>query len=836
MMTADYTTRLANRSSRSVHFFRSISEWRLITCGMMLLLSLTSPISLAAQTYTLSGFVTDVESGEKLIGANLFVFDLNTGTVTNNYGFYSLTLPADSIFLRVSYIGYESRTFSIDLRSDLELDVELTGEAVDLEGVEIVAERVENRIASTQMSAVNVPIIEIQKLPALFGETDILKAIQLLPGVQAGSEGSSGLYVRGGGPDQNLILLDGAPVYNASHIFGFLSVFNPEALQNVNLIKGGFPSRYGGRLSSVLDISMKEGNLKKFEVDGALGLISSKLTLQGPIVRDKMSFIVSGRRTYVDFIARPIIRNQNDELEEDAIFYFYDLNAKVNYIVSPQHRLYLSLYAGKDEFGGTFKEEFENRIESSRAGLDWGNLTSTFRWNYLIGNKLFANTTLTYSQYAFNTLAQYIDIDTGISPYEQLNRIIYESGIEDWTGKIDFDYRPSPQHYIRFGGNAIRHEFTPGIGRFRFEETGSLSVDTLLTPASQTFRGTEYYLYAEDDIQVSTRLKTNIGGHFSGMSVNGRHYTSLQPRISLSYLLQSNLSLKASYGTMQQYLHLLSNSGINLPTDLWVAATDRIKPQNAWQAAAGLHYAFLDGGYEASFEGYYKGMDNLIEFKPGTSFLATHQDWQEKVEDGRGWSYGTELFFQKKTGRTTGWIGYTLSWTERKFPGLNNGKAFPYRYDRRHDLSVVVTHRLKRNLDVGLTWVYGTGNAITLATAQYLGADLFGQNGTTNQFGPFGGFRLHYYGDRNSFRMAPYHRLDLAINWHRERAWFSKKGSSTFSVSVYNVYNRKNPFFIYAAGGGFGTSGIADFGTTNPGYRQVSLFPILPSVSYSFHF
>ena len=799
-----------------------------------LLLALASPaIAQLPQFHTISGFVTDQESGEKLIGANLYVFALNTGTVTNNYGFYSLTLPADSLYLRVSYLGYETRDFAIDLRDDIALNVELSEEAIDLEGVEVIAERATDRVASTQMSMVDVPVTEIQKLPALFGETDILKAIQLLPGVQAGSEGSSGLYVRGGGPDQNLILLDGAPVYNASHIFGFFSVFNPEALQNVNLIKGGFPSRYGGRLSSVLDISMKEGNLKKFETDGALGLISSKLTLQGPILKDRMSFIVSGRRTYVDYIARPIIRNQNDDFEEDAIFYFYDLNAKVNYIANDRHRLYLSLYAGKDEFGGTFKDEIDTRIESSRAGLDWGNLTSTFRWNYLFSNKLFANTTLTYSQYAFNTLAQYIETEAGNAPFRQLNRIVYESGIQDWTGKIDFDFRPSPKHYIRFGGNAIRHEFTPGIGRFRFEETGSLTVDTLLTPESTTFRSTEYYLYAEDDVQITSRLKTNLGAHYSGMTVRGKHYTSLQPRVSLSYLLKSNLSVKASYGTMQQYLHLLSNSGINLPTDLWVAATDRIKPQYAWQAAAGIHYAFPTGGYEASIEGYYKGMDNLIEFRPGTSFLATHQDWQEKVESGRGWSYGAELFLQKKVGRTTGWIGYTLSWTERKFAELNSGNTFPYRYDRRHDFSIVVTHKLKPTLDIGLTWVYGTGNAITLATAQFPAANLLDRQ---NRFGPFGGGRLHYYGSRNSFRMAPYHRLDLALNWHRDRAWFSKKGKSTLSVSVYNVYNRKNPFFIYAAGGGFGTAGIEGISTTDPGYRQVSLFPILPSVSYSFHF
>ena len=779
----------------------------------------------AQAQFTISGFITDSQSGEKLIGANLFVHGANTGTVTNNYGFYSLTLPADSIYITISYIGYEPRNFSIDLSQDIDLNVELSPDAITLDGVEIVGERPEDRVASTEMSVVNVPITEVKKLPVLFGETDILKAIQLLPGVQAGSEGSSGLYVRGGGPDQNLILLDGAPVYNASHIFGFFSIFNPDALQNVKLTKGGFPSRYGGRLSSVLDISMKEGNLKEFETDGGIGLISSKLTVQGPIKKDQMSFIVSGRRTYIDYIARPLIRNQNDEFDEDAVFYFYDLNAKVNYTPNKRSRLYLSVYTGKDEFGSTFSDVQTDYEEYNQVGLDWGNLTSTFRWNYLFSNQLFANTTLTFSKYAFNTLAQFEEVaKVGGLTTRNFNRVVYESGIKDWTGKIDFDYRPSPSHYIRFGANAIRHEFTPGIGRYKSEQTGEAPVDTLLTEAASSFRGTEYYTYIEDDIQVTRRLKSNIGAHFSGMMVNGRHYTSIQPRVSISFLLRPNLSIKASYGTMQQYLHLLSNSGINLPTDLWVAATDRIKPQEAWQAAGGLHFALPSGGYELSLEGYYKGMKNLIEFRPGATFLDTNKNWQDKVESGEGWSYGTEFFLQKKTGRTTGWVGYTLSWTERQFDKLNGGQTFPYRYDRRHDISVVATHKLKQNLDIGMTWVYGTGNAVTLTTARFKEAQL-----AANQF--YFGDALRTYGGRNSFRMGAYHRFDIAFNWHKERAFYSKKGESTLSVGIYNVYNRKNPFFIYST-----VEGDPDTRTLRNVYRQVSLFPIIPSISYTFHF
>ena len=779
-----------------------------------------------SQTFTISGFITDVDSGEKLIGANIFVVNKSMGTVTNNYGFYSLTLPQDSLLLRVSYLGFQTRNFELDLTADIELSVELSPEAVRLNGVEVVAERIENDVQSTQMSSIDVSIKEVQTLPAIFGEADILKTLQLLPGVQAGSEGSNGFYVRGGGPDQNLILLDGAPVYNASHIFGFFSVFNPEALQNVTLIKGGFPARYGGRLSSVVDISMKEGNLKAFETDGALGLISSKLTLQGPIVRDKMSFIVSGRRTYIDYIARPFIRSNDGE---DAIFFFYDLNAKVNYVVNDRSRIYGSVYAGQDKFGASFEDSYDNGSENFRGSLDWGNLTATLRWNYLFSNRLFANTSFIYSKYRFNTLTRIIEqFDDGEIASEVFNQISYRSGIEDWTAKIDLDYRPSPNHYIRFGANAIRHAFTPGIGRFQFEETGEIPIDTELTPDTEVFKGTEYYAYIEDDLNIGARIKANLGAHFSGMAVQGTNYTSIQPRIALRYLVGPTLSIKASFGTMQQYLHLLSNSGINLPTDLWVAATKRVKPQNAWQAAAGVNYAFQDAAYELSVEGYYKGMKNLIEFRPGTSFLATNQDWQDKVEVGDGWSYGSEVFLQKKAGRTTGWIGYTLSWTERKFEGLNQGRVYPYRYDRRHDISVVVTHKLKDNLDIGMTWVYGTGNAITLATARFQNADQTDFNFSENLLG---------YGGRNSYRMAPYHRLDLAFNWHKDRAWYSKKGSSTFSLSVYNAYNRKNPFFIYGTSEfqgdpflGFDPSRIVYR------YRQVSLFPILPSISYRFHF
>ncbi len=780
-----------------------------------------------AQSHTISGFVSDADSGEKLIGANLWVTNANSGTVSNNYGFFSLTLPAGPLYLQASYLGFENRYFEIDLQADLSLNIELSTKSVRLDDIEVIAERTEDAVTSTQMGAIDVSLKEVQTLPAMFGEADFLKTLQLLPGVQGGSEGSNGLYVRGGGPDQNLILLDGAPVYNANHVFGFLSTFNSDALQNVSLIKGGFPARNGGRLSSVIDISMKEGNLKKFETDGSLGLIMSSLTVQGPIIEDKMSFIVSGRRTYADVLARPFL-NLSDG--EKPVFFFYDFNAKVNYIASPRSRLYASMYAGRDKFGYTFKEEENNRSEDLAGNLDWGNLSATLRWNYLFSNKLFANTSLIYSKYQFNTLARITEqFDDGETFFEEFNQLNYVSGIKDLTAKIDLDYLPTPDHFIRFGASAIRHAFKPGIGRYRFEETGEVPLDTELTPDTEVFRGMEYYLYAEDDINLGNRLGVNLGVHFSGMAVQGTNYTSLQPRLAMSFLLSPNWSFKASYSTMQQYLHLLTNSGINLPTDLWVAATSRVKPQQAWQAATGMHYAVPNGSYEFSVEGYYKSMKNLIEFKSGTSFLATNEDWQDKIEVGEGWSYGAEVFVRKKAGRTTGWLGYTLSWTERQFDGLNQGRVFPFRYDRRHDISIALSYQMYENTDVGLTWVYGTGNSITLPTARFKDVDYTEHIRTADLLG---------YGDRNGYRMGAYHRLDLALNWHKDRAWRSSKGSSTFTISIYNLYIRRNPYFIFGTGRGTSSGGTPldeDFIITYR-YRQISLFPLIPTFYYRFHF
>ncbi len=780
----------------------------------------------AGQLNTLSGFITDAESGERLIGANVWDKASESGTASNAFGFFSLTLPAGERLIQVSFLGYEPVRLKVDLARSIQLNVAMSPRTLGLEGVQVTAERIEDEVASTQMSAIDLPVEELKTLPAFLGEVDVIKAIQLLPGVQSGTEGSTGLYVRGGGPDQNLILLDGAPVYNASHVFGFLSVFNADALQHVQLIKGGFPARYGGRLSSVIDLGMKEGNLKSFEANGTIGLVFSSLTLQGPIVKDKASFIVSARRTYIDVLARPFLNSRLPE-GENYTSYFYDANAKLNVTLSSRSRLYLSVYTGRDVYGAEYENRFERgRVvyrDRNKGGADWGNLTSTLRWNYLLSDRLFSNTTLAFSKYNFDIESRLTQLEERSPPVETFEEVVYQSGIEDFRASVDFDYRPRQSHYIRFGANLVQHHFNPGVSTLQLQLAQAGLTDTTLTPNSFPFSGLEGYLYVEDDITLSDRIKINAGVHASGMRVEGRTYRSVQPRLAVRYLIGPDWSVKGSFSTMQQYLHLLTNTGINLPTDLWLAATDRIKPQHAWQAAIGTYHAFEEGAYSVSLEGYYKRMDNLIEYKPGASFITPNQDWQEKVAVGAGWSTGLELLLRKKKGATRGWIGYTLSWTRRKFGALNDGEIFPYRYDRRHDLSIVLTHTLKPNLDLGVTWVYGTGQAITLATGRFIDGRLLDP-------GYFDGSRsapeLREFGPRGGYRMAAYHRLDIALNWHFEKAFFSNAGQGTLAAGAYNAYSRRNPFYLFTANAPDGSRQ----------YRQASLFPVLPFVSYRFEF
>ncbi|MFN4233659.1 MAG: TonB-dependent receptor [Bacteroidia bacterium] len=794
---------------------------------LLFLVSLLFSIVLFAQKRTVSGYIEDARSAEKLIGANVYDKSSYKGTSTNVYGFFSITLPSDSFELIFSYVGYQPQILKFNLFKDTIITIRLNP-AIQLKEVEVSAEKLSEKIQErSQMSMIEIPMEQIKSLPVLLGERDVLKVIQLLPGVQSGGEGTSGLYVRGGGPDQNLILLDGVPVYNASHLFGFFSVFNPDAINSVQLIKGGFPARYGGRLSSVIDIRMKEGNLQDYKVEGSIGIVASKLTVEGPIKKDKASFIISGRRTYIDILAQPFIRmfSKAEQNNLRAGYYFYDLNAKVNYRISEKDHLFISSYMGNDKAYFKIKDQYQldDKIYTNKidANLGWGNITTALRWNRIINSKLFFNTTLTYSKYAFLTKDGFItEGDNQKSEY----RSIYNSGIYDLGMKVDFDFVPNTNHYIKFGLAETYHTFIPGISAFKSSFQG-IGIDT--TFGAKKLFAHETGLYIEDDWNINSRLKANLGLHFSTFILSKKQYYSLQPRLSARYMLNNDWSVKASYAQMAQFLHLLSNATIGLPTDLWLPVTDTIPPQYSKQWAAGMARTIKDV-YELSIEGYYKTMYNLLEYKDGASFFNASGDWQQKVEIGRGWSYGAEFLIQKKKGRFSGWIGYTLSWTYRQFQNLNFGRPFPYRFDRRHDVGIALTYQLRENIDMGLVWVYGTGNAITLATETYLANPFLESTGFTYDYiynadnNAFFNYTVDNFQARNDFRMPPYHRLDLGINFHKKL----KRMERTWSLGLYNAYSRRNPFYLYIGYNKWNERVI----------KQVALFPIIPSLSYSFKF
>jgi hypothetical protein len=772
------------------------------------------PFVSVAQRATINGYIKDQATGENLIGATVMHEATLSGTTANVHGFYSFTLRADTCTLIYSYVGYQPIRMSFRLHGDTTLNVNLAA-ANQLDEVVVEATRGEELEKLTKMGSVTLTAEQIKSLPAFLGEVDVLKIIQLMPGVKS-SEGSTGLYVRGGGPDQNLMLLDGVPVYNASHLFGFFSVFNADAINRVELIKGGFPARYGGRLSSVIDINMKDGNMKELHGEGSIGIIAAKLALEGPIIKDKTSFLVSGRRTYADILAWPFIKAAPDDVK--AGYFFHDFNAKINHIFNQKNRIYLSTYWGDDKAYSRYRDEYRQPngtvIQSEEeAGLKWGNFINALRWNHIVGPRLFSNLTATYSKYHFNIFSEYSEVITppDTTSTREFGYAEYNSGIRDWAAKLDFDFIPTPDHYIRFGGQAIRHLFSPGA----FATQSSTELDT--TIGARKIYANEFSVYVEDDMRVGDLVKINAGIHASAFAVEGNLYHSVQPRLAARLMLGSELSMKASYAMMTQYIHLLTNAGLGLPTDLWVPSTAKVAPQQARQAALGFAKSYKSR-YEFSLEGYYKTMESLIEYRDGASFINLDDDWQNNVvTGGQGRSYGTEVLLQKKTGSLTGWIGYTLSWAERQFDELNFGKWYYYKYDRRHDISVAMTHSWNKRLDFSAAWVFGTGNAITLPIASYPGP-------ANEQPGdPYRYFTsIDYFGQRNAFRMRSYHRLDLSISFVKEKKWGERK----WTIAVYNTYNRQNPFYM-------------DLGRTPQGdlaFYQYSLFPVIPSIAYSFKF
>lgn len=767
---------------------------------------LIAHLAIAQKKVTISGHITDAATGEALINASVFETSSYKGVITNNYGFFSLTLPAGKSKIGFSYVGYNAQYIDMVLDKNQRVNIALSPK--ELNEVKVVAQKVDDKVKSSQMSKVDVSIEKIQNLPTFLGEADVIKTLQLLPGVQSGTEGSSGLYVRGGGPDQNLLLLDGVPIYNANHLFGFFSVFNPNAIKNVSLYKGGFPARFGGRLSSVVDIRMKEGNMKEYHGKFSVGLISSNFNFEGPIAKDKTAFNISARRTYADLLARPFMTK-----EENGGFYFYDLNAKINHKFNDRSRIYLSAYMGNDVAHTTSEESYNKNYDKNKSNMKWGNITTALRWNYIFSDKLFSNTTLTYSKYTFNV---------GMDQKEYNNKVLYShqnfdytSHIQDVAYKLDFDYFPTSDHAIKFGVNYIFHRFKPGVRTFLDKDKSTTEFETQSVDDNK--KAHEISAYIEDDFTLGARLKMNLGMHFSGFNVDNNFYTSIEPRASLRYLLTDRISVKAAYSKMQQYIHLLSNSTVSLPTDLWLPVTKKIKPMKSEQFALGAVYK-IQKGVNFSLEGFYKKMDNLIAYKEGASFFGGNKSWEDKVEIGEGWSYGIEALLSKEMGKTTGWIGYTLSWADRKFQNLNFGEKFPARYDRRHDISIALTHKFSPKIDVGATWVYGTGNALTVATHTINVASPNPFSSKTS---------ADYYGKRNNYRMGAYHRLDLGINFHKKK----KHGIRTWNISIYNAYSRQNPFFVY-----FDEEYNTATKKTRKQLKQISLFPIIPSITYSYKF
>ena len=785
----------------------------------------------AQETHTVSGYIKDASSGEALIGASIFLEEEGKGAATNVYGYYSFTVNSGVYHVKISYVGYEDYKAIIDLKKDLRLNIELNAMSDVLNEVLIEAEASDQNTTGTQMGEIDLDMQKVKTLPAFMGEVDILKTIQYLPGVQSGGEGNTGFYVRGGGPDQNLILLDEATVYNASHLFGFFSVFNADAIKNVKLIKGGMPSNYGGRLASVLDVTMNDGNYKSYHAEGGIGLIASRLTVQGPIKQDTASFILSGRRTYADVLAEPFISDTSNA--KGSGYHFYDLTAKLNWRISDKDRLFLSGYFGRDVF--TFKRnDFDLEFN-----VPWGNATSSLRWNHLFNDKLFLNTTAVFTDYNF----AFEGIQSQFS-------FKLSSGIRDWNLKQDLTYYPNSLHNIKFGWNYTFHRFIPSSVS---ASSGNVEFDT---GEIVKIYGNEAAIYVLDEFDLTENFKVNAGFRLSmyqhigpftryyknpntGVTDSTRQYSNFEsiktyfgpePRISARYLFNDNSSFKFGISHNYQYIHLASISSISLPTDLWFPSTEIVKPQIGTQYSAGYFRNFFDNHFEGSLELYYKDLKNLIEYKEN-SF--PEDDVSNNVDNqltfGKGYSYGAEFFFKKRLGDFNGWIGYTWSRTMRQFDAIDDGGWFPAKYDRRNDLSVVLQYDITERINVGAVFIYSTGNSITLPERRW--------------YSIFENRLITVWSKRNAYRLDPYHRMDFSLTIkakdykkikNAETGEISKEPKklvSSWNFSVYNLYNRANPYFIF-----FDYEGDPQSGTLDLSAYQVSLFPILPSITWNFKF
>ncbi len=803
-------------------------KFRLVTFLFLFI----SAFALGQKRYTLSGELREAATGETSIGAIVSAKDTGKGTATNVYGFYSLTLDEGTYTIEYSILGFATQSFTIVLDKDQVLNVEMKEQTDTTREVEIVADK-SNNTKSTDIGKIGLEVDAIKKLPVLLGEIDILKTITLLPGVSSSGEGNAGFYVRGGGVDQNLILLDNATVYNASHLFGFFSVFNADAVKNLELTKGGVPASYGGRLASVLDIALKEGNNKEFHAQGGIGTIASRLTIEGPIKKNVSSFIISGRRTYIDVLLKPFVNPESNF--SGSGYYFYDVNAKLNYKIGKKDQLFASAYFGRDVFG------FNSKQTNFSTRIPWGNATATLRWNRIMSQKLFMNAIATFTDYRFAFEGGQEDFQFKLS-----------SGIQDYGAKVQWNYFPNYLHSIKWGAEYVHHNFIPNSV---YARSGDTEFDT---GPKVNLLSHEMALFALDEWDINEYLKVNIGmrvSHFIHVGPFTRYvqqpaaglgappaavpvvydagekvkaYTGFEPRASLRYLLNKVSSIKAGFMRNYQYIHLTSLSPTSLPTDVWLPSTDITKPQIGMQYSTGYFRNFDDDKWESSVEVYYKTMENQSEYKEGA---APEQTVGDNIDNllvfGKGWSYGAEFFLKKRVGRINGWVGYTWSKTTRKFAAIDKGDPFPTRWDRRHDMSLVLNYKLSKRWDLGFVFVYATGQPVTLPQQRYL----------------YETYIVDVYGERNSYRMAAYHRADFSATIHSKTSnavtdpesgfvvQQPRRVKSSWNFSVYNLYNRKNPYFIY-----FGNDGQLSTGTIQVKAYQVSLFPILPSVTWNFEF
>ncbi len=775
---------------------------------------LEQDILYAQTSYSLSGYVSDAVNGEMLDGATVRVRGKQyTGTVTNKFGYYTLKLPAGEYILSITYLGYDQKTDTLVLSHSVHINYQLKESAFEKKEVIVTDARKDENVSGTAMGEVKLSMKEVKELPAMFGETDILKTLQMLPGVKSGGEGTSDLFIRGGGPGQNLVLLDDAPVYNTGHLFGFFSVFNGDAVKDVNLIKGGMPANYGGRLSSVVDVKMKEGNNKELHGAGGVGLVSSRFSLEGPIVKNKASFFVSARRTYIDALMQPFVSKSSSFYGSG--YYFYDINLKANYSLSDKDRLFLSGYLGKDHF------KFQSGDQDFKMNMPWGNKTATLRWNHLFSDRLFLNTELIYNDYNFKLDGEQKSL---------LMRM--HSGIRDLTFKTHLSYYINNRHHLKLGGIYTYHTFIPS--------TVSGSSNKIDFDAENPFTkyGRELALYVMDKWQLTSRFKVNAGVRWGLFQQVGPYtqyqrdhqgekidstsyaggkpvatYSSWEPRLILQYGLEHHNSLKASVTRNSQYIHLVTSNSTTLPTDLWVPSTKMVKPERSWQYSLGYYQNFKENTFETSLAVYYKKMDHQIEFS--ASYVPSSLDEpQNHFVFGEAEAYGAELFIRKQKGRLKGWLGYTLSWVFRDFPKLNEGIRYPARQDRRHDLKVVASYRLNKKWTLAANFILQSGHPITLPEQFYV------MEGTLSQ----------EYVHLNTYRLPTYHRLDLSATYtpppKPDRSF-----SHYWTFSLYNAYSRLNPFFIY-----FDTEGDYLEGKMKIQPKKVALFPIIPSISWNFKF